>query len=118
MTAVNVGPLSAATKLLVAFAEGNVDVPTTAAIIEHPRHGLILWDTGINDAVADPERGDAYWGAGLRDAFGTHGFTRRVSSDRNPSRTAVSIRRRSGPKFFRSRRACRNRRRAEAERLT
>ena len=76
MTAVNVGPLSAATKLLVAFAEGNVDVPTTAAIIEHPRHGLILWDTGINDAVADPERGDAYWGAGLRDAFGTHGFTR------------------------------------------
>src|SRR5277367_1504816 len=75
-TAVNVGPLSPATKLLVAFAEGRVDAPTTAAIIEHPRHGLILWDTGINDAVADPERGDSYWGAGLRDAFGAHGFTR------------------------------------------
>jgi N-acyl homoserine lactone hydrolase len=75
-TAVNVGPLSPATKLLVAFAEGQTDAPTTAAIIEHPRHGLILWDTGINEAVADPERGDAYWGAGLRDAFGAHAFTR------------------------------------------
>lgn len=76
VTAFNVGPLNCATKLLVAFADGMVDAPTTAALIEHPKHGLILWDTGINDAVADPDRGDAYWGPGLRAAFGTHAFTR------------------------------------------
>lgn len=76
MSAMNVGPLSCAKNLLVAFAQGTVDVPTTSVVIEHPKHGIVLWDTGINDAVADPDRGDEYWGAGLRAAFGTNGFTR------------------------------------------
>ena len=60
MSAMNVGPISCAKNLLVAFAQGNVDIPTTSVVIEHPKHGLVLWDTGINEAVADPERGDAY----------------------------------------------------------
>jgi N-acyl homoserine lactone hydrolase len=76
MSAMNVGPLSCAKNLLVAFAPGNVDIPTTSVVIEHPKYGLIVWDTGINEAVADPERGDAYWGPGLRAAFGTQAFTR------------------------------------------
>src|SRR5215469_13825649 len=75
MSAMNVGPISCAKNLIVAFAPGNVDVPTTSVIIEHPKHGLVLWDTGINDAVADPERADAYWGPGVRAAFGTQRFT-------------------------------------------
>jgi N-acyl homoserine lactone hydrolase len=76
MSAMNVGPLSCAKNLLVAMAPGNVDVPTTSVVIEHPKHGVVVWDTGINEAVADPQRGDAYWGPGLRAAFGTHAFTR------------------------------------------
>jgi glyoxylase-like metal-dependent hydrolase (beta-lactamase superfamily II) len=67
--------------MLVALTSGVVKVPTTVGIIEHPKHGLILWDTGINGIVADPERGDEYWGPGLRAAFGTHGFTREHAID-------------------------------------
>jgi N-acyl homoserine lactone hydrolase len=81
LTIVNAGPISCARANLVAFAPGNVDAPTTVGIIEHPKHGLVLWDTGVNDAVADPERADAYWGAGLRDAFGAHAFTREHAVD-------------------------------------
>ena len=54
LTVVDAGPLHPDKNKLVAFAaSGVVAVPTTVGIIEHPRHGLILWDTGINDAVAD-----------------------------------------------------------------
>lgn len=76
LTVVDCGPLNPEANKLVAFAPGKVEVVTTVGIIEHPKHGLILWDTGINHAVADPEQCDAYWGAGIRDAFGGHGFTR------------------------------------------
>jgi N-acyl homoserine lactone hydrolase len=81
VTAIDAGPLNPDKNKLVAFAPGTVAVPTTVGIIEHPKHGLILWDTGINHAVADPERADAYWGAGMRDAFGAHGFTRAHAVD-------------------------------------
>jgi len=81
MTAMNVGPLSPDKNLLVAFATGHVDVPTTSAVIEHPQQGIVLWDTGINHAVADPDRGDDYWGPGLRAAFGSHGFRREHAAD-------------------------------------
>jgi N-acyl homoserine lactone hydrolase len=65
LTVVDAGPLRPDKNKLVAFAAAEaVVVPTTVGIIEHPRHGLILWDTGINDVVADPERGEAYWGPG------------------------------------------------------
>ena len=53
-TAINVGPLTCAKNLIVALAPGTIDMPTTAAVIEHPKFGVVLWDTGINDAVADP----------------------------------------------------------------
>jgi N-acyl homoserine lactone hydrolase len=77
LTVANAGPLNPDKNKLVAFASaGTVSVPTTVGIIEHPRHGLILWDTGINDAVADPDRGEAYWGPGIREAFGTQALTR------------------------------------------
>ena len=76
MTAMNVGPLSPDKNLLVAFAPGHVDVPTTSAVIVHPVHGVIVWDTGINEAVADPDRRDAYWGANICAAFGVAAFTR------------------------------------------
>lgn len=66
MTVVNAGPLNCNKSLLVAFATGIVEIPTTVGIIEHPEHGLILWDTGINDIVADPDRGEEYWGPGMR----------------------------------------------------
>jgi N-acyl homoserine lactone hydrolase len=81
MTAVNAGPLKCDKSMLVAMASGIVEIPTTVGIIEHPQHGLILWDTGINDIVADPDRGDEYWGPGLRAAFGTQGFTREHAID-------------------------------------
>ena len=76
MSAMNVGPLSCDKNLLVAFAPGHVEIPTTSAVFEHPKHGVVLWDTGINEAVADPDRADAYWGANVRAAFGPHAFTR------------------------------------------
>ena len=57
-------------------------MPTTAAVIEHPKFGVVLWDTGINDAVADPARADDYWGKGLPAAFGTHNFTRQHTVDK------------------------------------
>ena len=76
LTVVDAGPLNPDKSKLVAFAAGTVSVPTTVGIIQHPKHGLILWDTGINEAAADPDRVEAYWGPGLREAFGTQGFTR------------------------------------------
>jgi N-acyl homoserine lactone hydrolase len=75
LNVVDAGPLHPDKNKLVAFApSAPVAVPTTVGIIEHPRHGLVLWDAGINDAVADPERGEAYRGPGIRDAFGAHSF--------------------------------------------
>ncbi|MGH7051519.1 MAG: N-acyl homoserine lactonase family protein [Acetobacteraceae bacterium] len=81
LTVLDAGPLEPDRNKLVAFASGRAPVPTTVGVIEHPAHGLVLWDTGINHLVADPERGDGYWGPGLREAFGTHGFTRAHAVD-------------------------------------
>ncbi len=82
MSAMNVGPLTCAKNLIVALAPGTIDMPTTAAVIEHPKFGVVVWDTGINDAVADPARADDYWGKGLPAAFGTHNFTRQHAVDK------------------------------------
>ena len=62
-------------------ASGTITVPSTVAIIEHSMHGLILFDTGINHRVADPDAADAYWGTGLRAAYGAQGFTREHAID-------------------------------------
>ena len=42
MSAMNVGPLSRCKSLPVAFAHGNVDMPTTSVAIEHLKHGIVL----------------------------------------------------------------------------
>jgi N-acyl homoserine lactone hydrolase len=88
MTALNVGPLDCNTNYLVAFAEGKGKVPTTASVIVHPDHGVIVWDTGINDAMADPARKD-YWAPGLDQAFGVHGFTRDHAIDRQLNKIGI-----------------------------
>lgn len=82
MSVLDCGPLTLEKSKLVAFAEGMVSVPTTVAVFQHPNHGVILWDTGCNHAVADPEEAELYWGEGIRDAFGAHGFTRNHAVDR------------------------------------
>jgi N-acyl homoserine lactone hydrolase len=51
LSAMNVGPLNPDANQLAAFAPGRLEVPTTAAVIVHPSHGVVLWDRGINDAV-------------------------------------------------------------------
>jgi N-acyl homoserine lactone hydrolase len=81
MSAMNVGPLSVDTNLLVAFAPGHLEIPTTAAVIVHPTHGVGLWDTSINGAVADTERPEAYWGVNAATAFALHAFRREHAVD-------------------------------------
>lgn len=76
MSAMNVGPLSTDKSLLVAFSPGPVDIPTTSAVFEHPKHGIVLWDTGVNEAVADPERAAGYWGENVVAAFKPDAITR------------------------------------------
>jgi N-acyl homoserine lactone hydrolase len=81
MSAMNVGPLSVDANLLVAFAPGHLEIPTTAAVILHPTHGVVLWDTGINGAVAEPDRREAYWGANVASAFAPDAFRREHAID-------------------------------------
>lgn len=86
MTAVDCGPLTVDKGKLMQFGSGMITIPTTVVIFEHPQHGVILWDTGCNGAVADPEECEAYWGHGIRDAFGAHAFTRDHAIDRQLAR--------------------------------
>src|SRR6201987_1434921 len=81
MSAMNVGPLSVDANLLVAFAPGHLEIPTTAAVILHPTHGVVLWDTGINGAVANPDRREAYWGANVATAFAPHALRSEQAMD-------------------------------------
>ncbi|MEG3628744.1 N-acyl homoserine lactonase family protein [Streptomyces poriticola] len=81
VTTVDAGPFTMPRSDLLYGAEGMVTVPSTVAVIEHARHGLILFDTGINHHVADPEAAEAYWGPGLREAYGAQGFTREHAVD-------------------------------------
>ena len=87
---VNAGPATDVAKaVMVTFAQGSVDLPTTVGIIEHPKHGIILWDTGVNDAVADPKTAEQHWGPGLREAFGMTKFTREDAIDAQLRRLGV-----------------------------
>lgn len=81
VTAVDVGPLTLGKGILLSMAQGTITVPTTAWIIEHPQHGPILFDTGVNYHVADPEAAERHWGPGVRAAFGAQGFTRQHAID-------------------------------------
>jgi N-acyl homoserine lactone hydrolase len=47
LTAVDAGPFRLQKDKLVPFAQGMVSTPTTVGIIEHPKHGLVLWDMAI-----------------------------------------------------------------------
>ena len=69
------------TNLLVAFERGQLKIPTTAAVLLHPTHGVVLWDTCLNGAVAGPERREAYWGAKVATAFAPHAFRREHAVD-------------------------------------
>jgi N-acyl homoserine lactone hydrolase len=82
LSIVDCGPLNLEKNKLVAFGKGMLSIPTVVGIIHHSKHGLILWDTGINHIVADPEAAEAYWGAGIPGAFGSHKFTREHAIDK------------------------------------
>lgn len=82
MTAVDCGPLELDHGKIVAFSSGEVTIPTTVGIFVHEQHGVILWDTGCNHAVSEPDGPEAYWGEGIKTAFGAHGFTRDMAIDR------------------------------------
>jgi hypothetical protein len=48
LTAVDAGPFRLERSKLGPFAQGMVSIPTTVGIIQHPKRGLVLWDTGVN----------------------------------------------------------------------
>jgi N-acyl homoserine lactone hydrolase len=89
LTAVDAGPFKLEKSKLVPFAEGVISIPTTVGIIEHPKHGLVLWDTGVNHALADPEAGAKHWAPGVREAFGAQGFTREHAIDRQLEKLGI-----------------------------
>ncbi|MCL6446292.1 MAG: N-acyl homoserine lactonase family protein [Alicyclobacillus sp.] len=70
VTAVDCGPLRLDKGVLMTGSSGIIDIPTAAYILEHPRHGVVLFDTGVNYRVADAEEAERHWGPGLREAFG------------------------------------------------
>lgn len=90
MTVLDVGPMTFAKNLIVSLAPGDVTIPTTAAVFEHAERGIIVWDTGINHAVADPERRSDYWGPGIYEAFGAQAFTRDHAIDRQLDRLGIT----------------------------
>ncbi len=70
VTAVNCGSMTLDKGILMTGTSGEITIPTAAYIIEHPRHGLMLFDTGLNYHGADPEEAEIHWEPGMRDAFG------------------------------------------------
>ncbi len=67
----------------------HVEAPTTAAVFEHPQHGVVLWDTGVAEEMADPERADDYWGAQVRAAFGAERVKRDDIVDRQLDKLGI-----------------------------
>lgn len=65
VTAVDCGPFKTGKGLFITGGEGEVELPTAVYIIEHPKHGVILYDTGVNYRASDPEQADAHFGEGL-----------------------------------------------------
>ncbi|MFE7984428.1 hypothetical protein ACFUZA_19975 [Streptomyces cellulosae] len=56
-------------------------MPSTVAVVEDATHGPILFCSGVNHHVADPEAAEAYWGPGLRKACGARHFIREHAID-------------------------------------
>ncbi|MFJ6754119.1 MULTISPECIES: N-acyl homoserine lactonase family protein [unclassified Streptomyces] len=91
VTMVNAGPFTMPKGDLLYGAGGMVTVPSTVAVMEHATHGVVLFDTGINHRVADPEAAEAHWGPGLRAAYGAEGFTRAHAVDAQLERLGYRI---------------------------
>lgn len=85
VTVVDCGPLNIDKGILMTGASGKIQIPTSVWIIEHPKHGLILFDTGVNYNVADPEAAERHWGPGMREALGCS-MTREDAVDRQLSK--------------------------------
>lgn len=81
VTVVDSGHLDIDKGILMTGAQGKTSAPTSVWIMEHPQKGLILFDTGVNYNVADPEAAEKYWGPGLRDVLGCS-MTRDEAIDR------------------------------------
>ncbi|MFT3973774.1 MAG: N-acyl homoserine lactonase family protein [Amaricoccus sp.] len=64
------------------MAEGMIDIPSPVNIIEHHKHGLILFDTGLNHAISDSELSVERYGLDLHSAFGASRVTRDDAIDR------------------------------------
>ena len=76
LTVCDAGPLAVDRSDLMVGESGPLTVPSTVVVVEHARHGLVLFDTGINHRVADLEGAIAQWGPELRERYGATGFTR------------------------------------------
>ncbi len=85
-TTVDVAPLNVPQGFLHALAPGEIQIPTAAFIIEHPKHGVILFDTDMHPAISDADEAQRHFGEGIRDAFGAQGITRDHAIDRQLQR--------------------------------
>ncbi len=81
LTVCDAGPLTLDRSDLMVGASGPLTVPSTVVVIEHDRHGLVLFDTGVNHRVADDAGAAEQWGPGLRDRYGASRFTREDAID-------------------------------------
>jgi N-acyl homoserine lactone hydrolase len=81
LTVCDAGPLTVERSDLMLGATGTLTVPSTVVVIEHHTQGLILFDTGINHRVADPDEAAAQWGDGLRERYGATQFARSDAVD-------------------------------------
>jgi N-acyl homoserine lactone hydrolase len=81
LTVFDAGPFAVDRGELMVGASGALTVPSTVVVIEHERHGVVLFDTGVNHRVADDEGAANQWGPGLRERYGATGFTREHSVD-------------------------------------
>ncbi len=75
-TTVNCGTLRLSAGFMMSLDEGLIDIPTPVQIIEHPKHGLILFDTGLHHSICDDEAAERHFGHGVRNGFGATGILR------------------------------------------
>lgn len=68
LTAVTTGMLTLDKGLLTMLQSGTIKAPVPVYIAEHPRKGLILFDTGVSHRCADDP--DKHWAPGLAKTFG------------------------------------------------
>ena len=89
LTVVDAGPLAVDRSDLMQGESGSLTVPSTVVVIDHSQYGLVLFDTGINHRVADPDQAAEHWGPGLRAPQGCTVFTRDDAVDAQLERLGV-----------------------------